>query len=338
MASRTSVQDFSIANRVYAGAQVTAYTIDANGDKTSTKATLYDAVSGSDTLDNPQTLDSDGRFTVPVYIEEPIILSITGARDIDAHDSGVVGLNLQSQAVSDAEAARDAALSYLYLAESALTQAKAAKTAAEAAVAGVGLPSLSGGDAGKMLEVNGSEDGYDLAATITPTGIQVGDGSVSAPSYSFTGGSDSDTGIYRPGADIIATAVGGVQGMKQTESGSTVTTEFPSGPTVARPEIVTEKTDSFTFALAEADRMTPVNKASAINATVPPNSSVAFPVGTILSINQTGAGQVTWVAGSGVTLNVESTLTLLSKGQHAITFAQKTATNTWTVGGNLEAA
>ena len=110
------------------------------------------------------------------------------------------------------------------------------------------------------------------------------------------------------------------------------------GTIIGRSSIITAKTTNFTFALDEADVVIPVNSASAVNATVPPNSSVAFPVGTSLTILHQGAGSVTWVAGSGVTLNFENSLTLNSAGQHAISFALKTDTNTWTVAGNLELA
>jgi hypothetical protein len=125
----------------------------------------------------------------------------------------------------------------------------------------------------------------------------------------------------------------------------TNTTEYTFTPqrvhqaaAVAPANIVAAETADFTFSLAEANRITPVDSASAENATVPQNSSVAFPVGTVLAIIQEGAGQVTWVADTNVTLNVESSLTLLSKGQHAVSFAIKMATNEWTVAGNLEAS
>jgi hypothetical protein len=41
-----------------------------------------------------------------------------------------------------------------------------AKDAAEAAAAGVNLPSIVGGDTGKILRVNGAEDGYELTAAL----------------------------------------------------------------------------------------------------------------------------------------------------------------------------
>ena len=66
MGARISIQDFSLANPLYAGATVTFFTTDNDGVKTATKATLYEAPSGAATLLNPQTLDSDGKFAAPV--------------------------------------------------------------------------------------------------------------------------------------------------------------------------------------------------------------------------------------------------------------------------------
>jgi hypothetical protein len=45
-----------------------------------------------------------------------------------------------------------------------------------------------------------------------------------------------------------------------------------------------------------------MNNASANTVTIPPNSNVAFPVGTRIDITQYGAGATSLVAGSGVTI------------------------------------
>lgn len=103
-------------------------------------------------------------------------------------------------------------------------------------------------------------------------------------------------------------------------------------------DVVTAETASFTFAAGQAGRLTPCNSAGAMNATVPPNSTVAFAIGTTLAIWNQGAGAVTWVAGGGVTLQRDAALTLVSNGQHAVSFAVKVATDTWVVAGGLAAA
>lgn len=59
---------------------------------------------------------------------------------------------------------------------------------------------------------------------------------------------------------------------------------------------------SYTFDINDADKTTVFNSASAQTATIPPNSDVAFPLGTKLWGFRRGAGLVTFAAGSGVTL------------------------------------
>ncbi|HEX4432846.1 MAG TPA: hypothetical protein VHZ96_26470 [Frankiaceae bacterium] len=63
------------------------------------------------------------------------------------------------------------------------------------------------------------------------------------------------------------------------------------------------QTDTYTLVLADAGKVVEGNKATAFTITIPPVSSVAFPVGTVLEIFQLGAGQLTVAAGVGVTLH-----------------------------------
>jgi len=85
---RTAIKDFALANRLYAGATVTFYTV-SGGAKTATKATLYAAPTGSATLGNPQVLGSDGKLKRAVYIEVPTIATVTGLT-VATHDTGVI--------------------------------------------------------------------------------------------------------------------------------------------------------------------------------------------------------------------------------------------------------
>lgn len=88
--ARTLIQDFSTANKLYVNAIVTAYTV-VDGEKTSQLADLYATMTGSDKLTNPLKLDSYGKFRNPVYIQEPVILEITGNGNTPDHQTGVVG-------------------------------------------------------------------------------------------------------------------------------------------------------------------------------------------------------------------------------------------------------
>jgi hypothetical protein len=98
---------------------------------------------------------------------------------------------------------------------------------------------------------------------------------------------------------------------------------------------VTTKTASATLALSDGDWIE-MDVATANNLTVPPNSSVAFPVGTVRNVNQRGAGQTTIVAGAGVTVRTDETLKL--RKQWATAVLVKRAADEWVLAGSLEAA
>lgn len=104
---------------------------------------------------------------------------------------------------------------------------------------------------------------------------------------------------------------------------------------VLQNAVNTQTGTSYTFVLADADRFTTLSNASSITATIPPNSSVAYPVGTTLDLGQWGAGQVTVAPGSGVTLRY--TPTLKTRAQYSMLSARKIGTDEWVVAGDLSA-
>jgi hypothetical protein len=99
---------------------------------------------------------------------------------------------------------------------------------------------------------------------------------------------------------------------------------------------VNTQTDSYTLALSDASKVVEMNKATANDLTVPPNSSVAFPVGTIIELHQLGAGQTTVVAGGGVTIRSPGGKLKLT-GQYSSASLRKRATDEWTLAGDIAA-
>ena len=93
---------------------------------------------------------------------------------------------------------------------------------------------------------------------------------------------------------------------------------------------------TYTTVLTDDGKLITCSNAAAISVTIPPNSSVAYGIGTQLNFAQLGAGQVTLVAGAGVTLNSAGAKLKLS-AQYAIATCVKTDTNTWFVCGSLSA-
>jgi len=93
---------------------------------------------------------------------------------------------------------------------------------------------------------------------------------------------------------------------------------------------------TYTLVLADQTKIVEMNNASANTLTVPPNSSVAYPTGTQIIVLQTGAGQTSIAAGSGVTINSASSKLKLT-GQWSACTLIKRATNTWVLVGDIAA-
>ena len=93
---------------------------------------------------------------------------------------------------------------------------------------------------------------------------------------------------------------------------------------------------TYTLALTDDGKVVEMNNASANTLTVPPNSSVAFPVGSQILVLQTGAGQTTVAAGAGVTINSKDGNLKLSARWCAATLIKR-ATDVWVAIGDLSA-
>ena len=106
---------------------------------------------------------------------------------------------------------------------------------------------------------------------------------------------------------------------------------------------------SFTVGTAQTADYTPVlndqyqtliqmNKATAVNFTIPTNASVAYPVGTALTILNIGAGTLTIKAVTSGTTTVLSAGTVAAQptlAQYKSAVCVKTATDTWYVIGAI---
>lgn len=93
-----------------------------------------------------------------------------------------------------------------------------------------------------------------------------------------------------------------------------------------------------TAVLADANNIILANNASAMTGTIPPNSSVAFKVGTVLTYINKGAGVLTLAQGAGVTIHPAPAFTLVSAGQWAVLSVLKIGTDEWVLTGQTVAA
>lgn len=138
--------------------------------------------------------------------------------------------------------------------------------------------------------------------------------------------------VHSGGADYDAAAQL-VANLAITQLGTTLATV----PTAAAgAPLNAQLLTTYTLALTDAGRLVTLSNSGAITLTVPPNSSVAFPVGAVVVIAQLGAGLVTVAAGAGVTVSqVAGTLKLL--GQYSVATLRKVAVNTWLLNGDVSA-
>lgn len=136
-----------------------------------------------------------------------------------------------------------------------------------------------------------------------------------------------DLSSYKPSADTLADAAA-------VDGAYTAIETYVNGLPTGLNLTVNTQTTSYTLVLGDANKLVEINNAAANNLTVPPNTSVAFPVGTCISIGQYGAGKTTIVAGAGVTLRAYNGNLNLA-GQYAMCSLIKRATDEWWVAGNL---
>jgi hypothetical protein len=93
---------------------------------------------------------------------------------------------------------------------------------------------------------------------------------------------------------------------------------------------------TYTLVASDAGDLVTLTNAAAITLTVPLNSSVAFAIGTQITITQSGAGTVTVAGAVGVTVNsADGDLKLRTQWSAATLI--KTATNSWILIGDIKA-
>jgi hypothetical protein len=94
---------------------------------------------------------------------------------------------------------------------------------------------------------------------------------------------------------------------------------------------------TYTTVLSDNGSVVTLANASAIAVTIPPYSSVAYPIGAQITLAQYGVGQVTVSGGSGVTIVSTGATPAFPKlrVQYSTATALQTSTNTWLVVGDI---
>jgi hypothetical protein len=153
---------------------------------------------------------------------------------------------------------------------------------------------------------------------LTKLGPHVVDGA-SAIAYVF----DTENALSTAGAKLVSIGNNGTELAFIDKDGVIVS---PEG-------FVADTGTTYTFVLTDAGKIVTLSDAAAIALTVPTNASVAFPIGTTITIIQIGAGQVT-IGGAGITFRSADSA-LKTRVQYSSATLIKTATDTWYVIGDL---
>lgn len=101
------------------------------------------------------------------------------------------------------------------------------------------------------------------------------------------------------------------------------------------PLINAQTGTTYTPVLTDAGKLITLNNAGAITLTVPPSASVGYANGTSIDMVQIGAGQVTVVGGSGVTVN--ATPGLKFRAQYSAATLIEITSDNWILVGDLAA-
>jgi hypothetical protein len=175
----------------------------------------------------------------------------------------------------------------------------------------------------------------------------LGNGTVAVPAIRFN--TDATSGIFMPGSGIVATSILGVERLRVNNTGVGITGNFAvSGNTVFTGVVsdansnelgykdLPQNAQSGAYTLVLTDRgkhLYLTGGAAAV--TVPPNASVAFNLGTAITLVNDGSGVRTITQGAGVTLKFAGTGVagnrILAVG--GIATLLKVGTDTWYVSG-----
>ena len=163
--------------------------------------------------------------------------------------------------------------------------------------------------------------------------------SLNSPTFTGTVNLPSNTII----GDIDGTEIGYLNGVTsniQTQIDSKISSATASStyaPILITTATPTFSSNSYTLVLSDANKLVLAsNGSTAGNVVVPLNSTASYSNGTVITIVQTGSGQITISPASGVTVNSFGSQLKLS-GQYASAQLIKTGTDTWLAIGNLAA-
>lgn len=197
----------------------------------------------------------------------------------------------------------------------------------------------------------------------TDTFYAIGGNTNTAANYSWTGTQDFQNSVTFSDINAVITAKAGINNflnpaardaalpspirgtvclIRQDSNGSAVneieyydgTIWIPVGGMVTLNKQTGSGVQNWNLTLANIGQTMTFDSTSTWTITVPPNSSVAFPIGSEIDFFRLGTGSVTFVADTGVTINSKNSNKSIAARYSGVSLF-KIDTNTWLLVGDL---
>ena len=208
------------------------------------------------------------------------------------------------------------------------------------------------GHDGATANIHGTMAGSDVVGTLDAQTLS--NKTLSSPTLSGTTTATSGTialgtntsAITANGTTLSAAEIGyldsasaNIQTQLNSKASNTdpvITGEINTSGNVVGHITISSKASSYTLVLSDDGDLIEFTGSSAGSLTVPTNASVAFPIGTAITVLQAGTGQVTIVPAT-VDVIINSTPGLKTRAQWSVVTLIKRGTNTWLATGDLSA-